>query len=151
MDKVEMLKIAYNAHKNEIMYRRKSEYFTAVGSMLMYGLLTVVLMILPASRPFFHSPGAKALATIMIILVADVQCYFFMKNHKRHCDLQRAVCSIDHAFSFFVPGEYLADEALYEESWKKSGVERPWGVMSRMLIVFCFAGVLLAVMWLKGA
>lgn len=150
MDKVQILTTAYNAHKQELLYRRRSEFVTGAVSVLFYTLGIVFVLYHPGLRQALNSGAARALATVLVIVIANMQCYHLIKNYKRHCDIQRAICSIDHAFGFFIPGEYLADDALYDETWKNSGRERAEGIFSRSLVIIAFASLLVITIWLKG-
>jgi hypothetical protein len=150
MDKVQILATAYNAHKQELMYRRRSEYITGVTAVLFYTLSMILVLYHPVLRRILESGANKILASVVVVIIANMQCYHLIKNYKRHCDIQRAICSMDHAFGFFIPGEYLADEALYDESWKKTGHERAEGIFSRSLIIIAFASLLVITIWMKG-
>ena len=150
LDKVQILTTAYTAHKNELTYRRRTEYITAATAVLFYTLSTILVLVLPVFNQLLNSGVNKVLASVIVVIIANMQCYFLIKNFKRHCEIQRAICSIDHAFGFFIPGEYLADDALYEEAWKKSGRERAEGMFSRSLIIVSFATLLIVTLWIRG-
>ena len=147
MDQVEMLKTAYKAHKNELMYRRRAEYYTVMSSVLMYTMAIILPFVYSGFNNSLIKTGEKTVLTLLVILIADIQCYFLMKNYRRQSEIQRAIRSIDFAFGFFEPGAYLEDAALYEESWKKSGSEKPFGVFSRLMIIFSMAGLLIITLW----
>ena len=150
MDKVHILTTAYNAHKTELFYRRHMEYITAVSAVLFYTLSMILVLYHPVLRQLLKSGMNKSLATVVVVIIANMQCYFLIKNYKRRCETKRAICSMDHAFGFFIPGEYLADEALYDETWTKSGRDRAEGVISRSIVILVFACLLILTLWIKG-
>lgn len=149
-EKIEILKTAYNAHKTELMYRRKLEFFTGMFSISVYIFFILCVSYIPVFEKIFFMPINEIVSTIIVILIADIQCYFFMKNYKRQCELLRVICSIDHAFGFFLKNEYLDNETLYEDSWQNAGKERSFGQWARILIVISFAGLLIAAIWSHG-
>ena len=149
-DKVQMLTTAYNAHKTELNYRRKLEYLTGLITVSVYIFFISCVSFIPLFEKVFASAANKVVSTIMVILIADIQSYFFMKNYKRQCSLLRVICSIDHAFGFFLKSEYLDDESLYDEGWQNAGRERSFGQWARILIVMSFAGLLIAAIWTQG-
>jgi hypothetical protein len=149
-EKIEILKTAYNAHKTELIYRRKLEFFTGFFTISLYIFFILSVSFIPVFERIFFYPANEIVSTIIVILMADIQSYFFMKNYKRQCELLRAICSIDHAFGFFLKNEYLDNETLYEESWQNAGRERSFGQWARLLIVMSFAGLLIAAIWTHG-
>lgn len=147
--KVNALIAVYSFHKKEIMTRRLLEYVTGTSAMLFYGF--ILLYIWARRLPDGLNLGAleRGIGTIGLVVVADVTAYFLIKNHRRQCDLKRAVAKIDDALGLFTPGEYVAGESIYPADWKKHGEERAMSNVSRLMSVLVLALITIAVLWLS--
>ena len=146
--KTEILLTVYRAHKEELMSRRKMEYLTMTLCLVVFLAAAVGALYAPVLLRHPVCVGLKFLATIVVILLADIIIYQQVKNYNRICEMQRAIVSIDAALGLFTAGTYT-EGAIYPEEWRKSGTKRPWGSPSRVVAVAVFAFVAVLALWIR--
>ena len=142
---------AYRAHKAEMAVRRRTEIVTAAAVIIFYSSCIGLVCLNDAAARLLSGLSARAIGTILLILIANVTCYFQYKNYKRHCELHRTIADIDRAFGFFEKNAYLPERSLYPEDWQYSGRFREASMYGRYMITMVFALMAVVAIWAGSA
>ena len=148
--KADFLVAAYNAHKAELASRRRTEIIVVALSALVYSAFIAFIIFNADARQALQSPFAKAVSTIVLVLIANIVCYNLHKNYRRHCELQEIIARIDRAFGFFDESVFIPERALYPDDWKSAGQVREMSIYSRFLIIALFALMSILTVWVIG-
>ena len=148
-NKTKFLVAAYQAHKNELMQRRRTDIIGGALALLFYIVSLRLVQQRPPSTIVLSGLAMKLSGTIVYVIVTDVTAYFLVKNYHRLCELQALIARIDVAFGFFEKDAYLPGEMLYPEDWKKSGTIRHWSAVLRAIIPIIFGVAVISLFWLR--
>jgi hypothetical protein len=148
-NKARFLVAAYEAHKNELMQRRRSDIIGGGLALLFYIVSLRMVQQRPPATVVLSGLTMKLAGTIIYVIITDVAAYFLVKNYHRMCELQHLIARIDVAFGFFEKDAYLPGEKLYPEEWKSSGTISHWSAVLRALIPIIFGVAVIALFWLR--
>lgn len=140
---------AYNAHKNELLSRRRADTIAGAFSLIFYIVSLRVVNLYPPAAHVFSGLTVKCVGTLVYYIVTMVIVYFMVKNYNRICELQQIIAKIDTVFGLFEKGAYLPGESIYPEKWKTHGTKRAFSAWTRALVPILFAIMVIICFWMR--
>ena len=149
--KADFLIEAYRAHKAEIVFRRRMETIIVAAAIIFYSSCVGFVCLNDSAAKLLAGLSVRAIGTILLVLIANVICYFQYKTYKRHCELNRIISDIDRAFGFFNKDAYLPQRSLYPEDWQYSGKFREASLYGRLMITMVFTLMAVISIWVRAS
>lgn len=102
-EKVDVLKMAYQAHRKEIAYYRNNSY------QIMSWVIGLHISLSAAG--IFVSSNARPLVGLFLSLAVATTMYLH-KNYRTYCDRWKHLSAVERALGFFEPGAYIDGKTL---------------------------------------
>jgi hypothetical protein len=122
-NKVAVLQMAHDTHRQEIMHHREMQFRAFSWTNGLFLAVTAALVTFGTVWAQYRQIGAPVLT--VIVFVISLSTLFLLRRNQNALETNaRIIIQIDVQLGLFEKGYYGSDEAIYPQSWLEWGRQR---------------------------